>query len=165
MDVSCRPRVMAWGFLCGMLKLAGRLSEVWHLLVALFGGAAIDLAGGTLDWHSRPVAGVCLCLCSDGAFEKRAWTCSLRGALQSCSRACGAISHLGSALALQESKTYKVPVALNVLVGVAAPLLWTAQNAYVGRSACAAAELQQEPAEKWTTSSSAKRFDRFTSSI
>ena len=45
----------------------------------------------------------------------------------------------------------QVPVAFNVLVGVAAPLLWTAQNTYVGRSAAAAAKLLQEPTEKWTT--------------
>lgn len=46
----------------------------------------------------------------------------------------------------------QVPVAFNVLVGVAAPLLWTAQNTYVGRSAAAAAKLLQEPTEKWTAS-------------
>ena len=45
-----------------------------------------------------------------------------------------------------------MPVAFNVLVGVAAPLLWTAQNTYVGRSAAAAAKLLQEPTEKWTAS-------------
>jgi len=43
-------------------------------------------------------------------------------------------------------------VTFNILVGVAAPLLWTAQNTYVGRSAVAAAKLLQEPTEKWTAS-------------
>ena len=43
-------------------------------------------------------------------------------------------------------------MAFNVLVGVAAPLLWTAQNTYVGRSAVSVAKLLQEPTEKWTTS-------------
>ena len=45
----------------------------------------------------------------------------------------------------------QVPVTFNVLVGVAAPLLWTGQNTYVARCAAKAADLLQEPAEKWTT--------------
>lgn len=52
----------------------------------------------------------------------------------------------------EPSPVWAVPVAFNVLVGVAAPLLWTAQNTYVGRSAVSVAKLLQEPTEKWTTS-------------
>ena len=119
------------------------VSEVWHLLVALLGGAAIDLTAGTKDWHPRPIAAVCHCLCSDGALSFKL------GDFPS-----EALSNVVP-MPAEPSPIWAVPVALNVLVGVAAPLLWTAQNAYVGRSACAAAELQHEPAEKWTTSSSA----------
>lgn len=52
----------------------------------------------------------------------------------------------------EPSALWSVPVTFNILVGVAAPLLWTAQNTYVGRSAVAAAKLLQEPTEKWTAS-------------
>lgn len=70
-----------------------------------------------------------------------------------CSAAYAAMA-LSNLLALpaEPSPMWAVPVAFNVLVGVAAPLLWTAQNTYVGRSAAAAAKLLQEPTEKWTAS-------------
>eukprot|EP00438_Fugacium_kawagutii_P004676 Skav216588 [mRNA] locus=scaffold3151:211343:215359:+ [translate_table: standard] len=51
----------------------------------------------------------------------------------------------------EPSPMWAVPITFNVLVGVSAPLLWTAQNTYVGRSAVAAATFLQEPTEKWTT--------------
>jgi len=47
----------------------------------------------------------------------------------------------------EPSSMWAVPMAMNVLVGVTAPLLWTSQNAYLSRCATHAAAVQAESAE------------------
>mmetsp|Transcript_87307 Transcript_87307/g.154743 ORF Transcript_87307/g.154743 Transcript_87307/m.154743 type:complete len:469 (-) Transcript_87307:48-1454(-) len=47
----------------------------------------------------------------------------------------------------EPSFMWAVPIVCDILVGIAAPLLWTAQNTYVSRCASRAAALQAENAE------------------
>ena len=56
-------------------------------------------------------------------------------------------------MALQLYKLFaiKVPIGFNILVGVAAPLLWTSQNTYISRCALQAAANSHEDTDMVTT--------------
>lgn len=59
-----------------------------------------------------------------------------------------AVTYVAMAVSNVYTKNWALPITMNVLVGVGAPLLWTCQNDYVGRCAFHATRASQPAAEE-----------------